>query len=181
VAVHAKDSLGHAVSQWCKPSPASRCPKPVLLCCCLQTELLDPEMNALEYMMKEYKDIPLEKMRSVVSSVIWCDLGLFMLALGPSRSAFIRQWHWQTQADTCLVQHIEQCRQTHTQCSSTPPSICVSHPESCVSLEQRGGQLRRSWVAYSMAAMDPTLLLWLLSWCACCRWGVLASQALPRR
>eukprot|EP00879_Flechtneria_rotunda_P008146 GHRR01008533.1.p1 GENE.GHRR01008533.1~~GHRR01008533.1.p1 ORF type:complete len:634 (+),score=201.49 GHRR01008533.1:220-2121(+) len=30
------------------------------------TELLDPDMNALEYMMKEYKDIPLEKMRSVV-------------------------------------------------------------------------------------------------------------------
>lgn len=25
-------------------------------------------MNALEYMMKEYKDIPLEKMRSVVSA-----------------------------------------------------------------------------------------------------------------
>jgi hypothetical protein len=36
----------------------------------LQTELLDPEMNALEYMMKEYKDIPLEKMRSVVSSLL---------------------------------------------------------------------------------------------------------------
>jgi hypothetical protein len=35
--------------------------------CLLQTELLDPDMNALEYMMKEYKDIPLEKMRSVVS------------------------------------------------------------------------------------------------------------------
>lgn len=34
-----------------------------------QTELLDPEMNALEYMMREYKDIPLEKMRSVVSGV----------------------------------------------------------------------------------------------------------------
>lgn len=32
----------------------------------LQTELLDPDLNALEYMMKEYKDIPLEKMRSVV-------------------------------------------------------------------------------------------------------------------
>lgn len=32
----------------------------------LQAELLDPELNALEYMMKEYKDIPLEKMRSVV-------------------------------------------------------------------------------------------------------------------
>lgn len=31
-----------------------------------QTELLDPELNALEYMMREYKDIPLEKMRSVV-------------------------------------------------------------------------------------------------------------------
>jgi len=41
----------------------------------LQTELLDPEMNALEYMMKEYKDIPLEKMRSVVSccpATLWC-------------------------------------------------------------------------------------------------------------
>lgn len=45
------------------------------LCCvvlcrgvCLQTELLDPELNALEYMMREYKDIPLEKMRSVVRS-----------------------------------------------------------------------------------------------------------------
>eukprot|EP00775_Hariotina_reticulata_P008963 gene8963-9138_t len=30
------------------------------------TELLDPDLNPLEYMMKEYKDIPLEKMRSVV-------------------------------------------------------------------------------------------------------------------
>jgi hypothetical protein len=42
-----------------------------VLCCavlCLQTELLDPDLNALEYMMKEYKDIPLEKMRSVVSN-----------------------------------------------------------------------------------------------------------------
>jgi hypothetical protein len=27
-------------------------------------------MNALEYMMKEYKDIPLEKMRSVVSGLL---------------------------------------------------------------------------------------------------------------
>jgi len=30
------------------------------------TELLDPEVNPLEYMMREYKDIPVEKMRSVV-------------------------------------------------------------------------------------------------------------------
>lgn len=37
-------------------------------CFSLQTELLDPELTALEYMMREYKDIPLEKMRSVVSS-----------------------------------------------------------------------------------------------------------------
>jgi hypothetical protein len=36
----------------------------------LQTELLDPDMNALEYMMKEYKDIPLEKMRSVVRGLL---------------------------------------------------------------------------------------------------------------
>jgi hypothetical protein len=43
------------------------------LCCSslLQTELLDPELNALEYMMKEYTDIPLEKMRSVVSISRW--------------------------------------------------------------------------------------------------------------
>jgi hypothetical protein len=44
----------------------------------LQTELLDPDMNALEYMMKEYKDIPLEKMRSVVRG---CLLLLLLLAL----------------------------------------------------------------------------------------------------
>jgi ATP-binding cassette subfamily F protein 2 len=31
------------------------------------TELLDPELSPLEYMMREYKDIPIEKMRSVVS------------------------------------------------------------------------------------------------------------------
>lgn len=30
------------------------------------TELLDPELNPLEYMMREYKDVPLEKMRSVI-------------------------------------------------------------------------------------------------------------------
>eukprot|EP00201_Polytomella_parva_P020745 CAMPEP_0175039446 /NCGR_PEP_ID=MMETSP0052_2-20121109/586_1 /TAXON_ID=51329 ORGANISM="Polytomella parva, Strain SAG 63-3" /NCGR_SAMPLE_ID=MMETSP0052_2 /ASSEMBLY_ACC=CAM_ASM_000194 /LENGTH=607 /DNA_ID=CAMNT_0016301295 /DNA_START=188 /DNA_END=2011 /DNA_ORIENTATION=+ len=30
------------------------------------TELLDPELNPLEYMMREYKDIPIEKMRSAV-------------------------------------------------------------------------------------------------------------------
>lgn len=37
-------------------------------------------MNALEYMMKEYKDIPLEKMRSVVGAVLgpvlFCRKGL---------------------------------------------------------------------------------------------------------
>lgn len=40
-------------------------------CTLLQTELLDPELNALEYMTKEYTDIPLEKMRSVVSTSRW--------------------------------------------------------------------------------------------------------------
>jgi ATP-binding cassette subfamily F protein 2 len=30
------------------------------------TELLDGEVNPLEYMMKEYKDIPVEKMRTMV-------------------------------------------------------------------------------------------------------------------
>jgi hypothetical protein len=65
----------------------------ITLCfaCCLQTELLDPELNALEYMMKEYKDIPLEKMRSVVSNTdhncykVSCCLALLLAgaACGP--------------------------------------------------------------------------------------------------
>ena len=32
----------------------------------MQTELLDPELTPLEYMMKEFKDLSLQKMRSVV-------------------------------------------------------------------------------------------------------------------
>jgi len=33
------------------------------------TELLEPELTPLEYMMREFKDVPIEKMRSVVGCV----------------------------------------------------------------------------------------------------------------